>query len=191
MKFFARKARVVPAARTHGPVARSRRYGGPTPLALALALALALSACSADDRTPLVVYSPHGRELLQDFERLFEERYPDVDVQWIDMGSQEVLDRLSSERANPQADVWFGAPATMFQAAADDGLLEAYTPEWAAALPAEARHAAGLWHGTYITPEVIAYNTEAVSPDEVPTDWDEILDPRWQGPVLIRHKELC
>src|SRR5690606_22820242 len=31
------------------------------------ALALTLSACGGDGRTPLVVYSPHGRDLLQLF----------------------------------------------------------------------------------------------------------------------------
>jgi len=154
---------------------------------LALAAALALAGCDAGDgRTPLVVYSPHGRALLEAFEAKFEELYPDVDVQWIDMGSQEVLDRLRSERANPQADVWWGAPHGMFVTAADEGLLEPYTPEWAAALPEEARDEAGRWHGTYLTPEVIAYNTEAVPAADVPRDWDDVLDPRWKGQVLIR-----
>jgi iron(III) transport system substrate-binding protein len=33
---------------------------------------------------------------------------------------------------------------------------------------------------------IITYNTRAVSPDEVPRDWDDVLDPRWTGRVLIR-----
>src|SRR5690349_23165315 len=35
-------------------------------------------------------------------ERRFEQLHPEVDVRWLDMGSQEVYDRLRSERANPQ-----------------------------------------------------------------------------------------
>jgi iron(III) transport system substrate-binding protein len=156
-------------------------------LAITLATGLALAACGAGDgRTPLVVYSPHGRELLQAFEREFEARRPDVDLQWIDMGSQEVLDRVRSERANPQADVWWGAPAALFQTAADEGLLEPYGPAWAKAIPGEMKDDGALWHGTYITPEVIAYNTEAVRGDDIPRDWDDLLDPRWKNKVLIR-----
>jgi iron(III) transport system substrate-binding protein len=156
-------------------------------LAALAALSLALAACGAGDgRTPLVVYSPHGRELLQAFEQAFEARHPEVDLQWIDMGSQEVLDRLRSEKANPQADVWWGAPASIFQTAAAESLLEPYAPTWAAALPGETRDEAGLWHGTYITPEVIAYNTEAVRGAEIPRDWDDLLAPRWRNRVLIR-----
>lgn len=148
---------------------------------------LALAACGGGDgRETLVVYSPHGREMLQAFERRFEELHPGVDVQTVDMGSQEVLDRLRSERANPQADVWWGAPSTTFEDAARDSLLERFVPDWAGALPEEARSPRGFWHGTYLTPEVIAYNTRAVPPEEVPRDWDEVLDPKWKGRVLIR-----
>src|SRR6266851_9715373 len=70
------------------------------------ALLLVLTACSRDSRTPLVIYSPHGRDLLSLFEHRFEALPPDIDVRWLDMGSQDVYDRVRSERANPQADVW-------------------------------------------------------------------------------------
>lgn len=148
---------------------------------------LSLAACAPDDgRTVLTVYSPHGKEMLDAFEARFEQMHPGVDVQTVDMGSQEVLDRLRSEKANPQADVWWGAPAPTFEDAARQGLLEKWTPSWAGALPAEARDPEGFWYGTYLTPEVIAYNTEAVPPSEVPQDWDDVLDPKWKGKVLIR-----
>jgi len=146
-----------------------------------------LAACTGDDsRKTLVVYSPHGKEMLKAFEERFEKAHPDVDVQSVDMGSQEVLDRLRSEKANPQADVWWGAPAPTFEEAAREGLLEKWAPSWAGALPADARDPEGFWHGTYLTPEVIAYNTQAVPPTEVPRDWDEVLDPKWKGKVIIR-----
>jgi iron(III) transport system substrate-binding protein len=148
-------------------------------------LALLLAACG-DGRETLTVYSPHGRDMLQAFEKRFEALHPDVDVQTVDMGSQEVLDRLRSERANPQADVWFGAPAATFTDAANDSLLERWTPSWAAALPADAKDPRGFWHGTYVTPEVIAYNSAVVSAADAPKDWDEVLDPKWKGKVLIR-----
>ncbi len=150
-------------------------------------LAGALAACAAGDgRTPLVVYSPHGRDMLEAFEARFEAAHPTVDVQWIDMGSQEVLDRLRSEKANPQADVWWGAPSAMFETAAEEGLLAPSAPSWADALPADAKDDGGRWFGTYLTPEVIAYNSEAVTGGDVPRDWDDVLDPKWKGRVLIR-----
>ncbi|HEX8452187.1 MAG TPA: extracellular solute-binding protein [Longimicrobium sp.] len=147
--------------------------------------ALLLASCG-DGRETLTVYSPHGRDMLQAFEKRYEALHPEVDVQTVDMGSQEVLDRLRSERANPQADVWWGAPAGTFEDAARDSLLARFTPTWAAGLPADAKDPRGYWYGTYVTPEVIAYNSAIVSAADAPKDWDEVLDPKWKGKVLIR-----
>lgn len=152
---------------------------------VALLVAVAVS-CGGDKRTPLVVYSPHGKDLLQYYEQAFEQSHPAVDVQWVDMGSQDVLDRLRSERANPQADVWFGAPAETFARAAKEGLLEPYRPTWSAQVPNESHDAQDRWYGTYLTPEVIAYNSQVVAAADAPKDWDDVLDPKWKGKIILR-----
>jgi iron(III) transport system substrate-binding protein len=156
-------------------------------LGIAVVLVLALmSACADSSSTALIVYSPHGEELLSEYEARFEEQYPDIDVRWLDMGSQDALDRIRSERANPQADVWFGAPATLFSQAEDEGLLAAYRPSWADAVGPDARSAGDFWYGTYQTPEVIAFNSNMISPEEAPQDWDDVLDPKWADQIVIR-----
>jgi iron(III) transport system substrate-binding protein len=137
-------------------------------------------------RTPLVIYSPHGPDLLQLAERTFEQLHPDVDVRWLDMGSQEVLDRVRSERVNPQADVWFGGPSMLFQRAAAESLLTAYRPTWAADVAPRGRAPGNFYTAAYETPAVIAYNSAAVPAPEAPHDWDDVLAPRWKGKVLIR-----
>jgi iron(III) transport system substrate-binding protein len=124
--------------------------------------------------------------LLQAFEQRFEAANPTVDVQWLDLGSQAILDRVRSEKANPQADVWWGAPTAIFETAAREDLLAAFAPTWAAALSADGRDDQQMWHGTYLTPEVIAYNRDAVDSARVPRDWDDVLKPEWRDQVLIR-----
>jgi iron(III) transport system substrate-binding protein len=165
-----------------GPTTRPRPLRR---LLAVLLLLLLLGACGDDGRQVLIVYSPHGPDLLRAFEQRFEAEHPDVDVQWLDMGSQEVLDRLRSERANPQADVWFGGPSQIFLSAAQEGLLEAYTPSWAGAV-GDYGDPQGRYHVVYLTPLMIAYNSEAMDSAAAPQDWDEVLDPRYQGQVLIR-----
>ena len=152
---------------------------------LSLAAAAALSACD-DGRTVLVIYSPHGKELLSHYEKEFEARHPTVDVQWLDIGSQEILDRVRAEKVNPQADVWFGAPAEMFERAARDDLFLTYKPTWAASADTSTHDANDRWYGTYLTPEVIAYNRDAIGGDTAPADWDALLDPKWKGKIVIR-----
>jgi len=87
-----------------------------------------LSSCRSDKRTPLVLYSPHGRDLLTLLEKAYEKAHPEIDVRWLDMGSQEVYDRVRSEKANPQGDIWFGGPDTIFARGAREGLLDPFRP---------------------------------------------------------------
>ncbi|KMY50959.1 extracellular solute-binding protein [Peribacillus loiseleuriae] len=134
----------------------------------------------------IVVYSPHGKDILSKFEKQFEEKY-NIDVEWLDMGSQEILDRVRSEKNNPQADVWWGAPSTNFNQAKDDGLLAAYQPTYSTSLDEGFRDPDWYWTGTSQTPEVIMYNSKKLSKDEVPKDWDELLDPKWKDEIIIRY----
>ena len=153
--------------------------------ALAALAALAWS-CGGDGRAPLVVYSPHGRDLLTLVEADFERTHPGIDLRYLDMGSQEVYDRVRSERANPQADVWFGGPDAIFARAAAEGLLAPYRPEWAEAVPAASRAEGDLYFGTFRTLPVLVWNERLVAPAEAPRDWDDLLAPRFTGRLLIR-----
>src|SRR5256885_506787 len=150
------------------------------------ALLFVLAGCSRDHRTPLVIYSPHGRDLLTLFEKRFESLHPDIDVRWLDMGSQDVYDRVRSERANPQADVWFGGPSLILEQAARDSLLDCHRAVWADAIPARARGAGDCYLATYETPALFLYAEKVVPPDLAPQDWDDLFDPKWKGKIIIR-----
>ena len=151
-----------------------------------LPIAVCVIAGCSGGKTPLVIYSPHGNYLLEMFEKRFEALHPDVDVRWLDMGSQEVLDRLRAERINPQADLWFGGPSTIFARGVQDSLLEPYRPTWAGAIDSAGRGTGDMWFASYETPAVIIYAREAVTSADAPQDWDDLLDAKWRGKVLIR-----
>ncbi len=156
------------------------------PRTLLVLAALTVGGCG-DGRTPLVIYSPHGRDLLRLVEQTFEAANPEVDVRTLDMGSQEALDRVRSERVNPQADVWFGGPSSLFARAARDSLLDPYRPVWAESIAERGRGPADLFFSVYETVAVIVYNDAVVPHAQAPQDWDDLLDPQWEGRVLIRN----
>jgi iron(III) transport system substrate-binding protein len=158
-----------------------------TRVELTVLAALLMSCGKSSGPTPLVVYSTHGRDQLTAMEKAFEAANPDIVVHWLDMGSQDAFDRVRSERANPQGDVWFGGPLTMFQKAASDSLLQGYRPSWAGGVPERGRDANGFYHAVYETPAIIAYNNVAIKPDAAPKDWDDVLDPKWKNKILIRE----
>ncbi len=151
---------------------------------LALCALLALAACDARD--VVVVYSPHGPDVGKDYERLFEAEHPNIDVQWLDMGSQEVYTRISAERARPACDVWWGAPSTMFMQAAREGLLAEYRPEWADTVDDADRDAQSRWYGIYRTPLSMFFNSNRYERSDVPQTWNALLDPKWKDKITIR-----
>jgi iron(III) transport system substrate-binding protein len=125
--------------------------------------------------------------MLREFVAQYKAQHPEVTVEFLDMGAREILERVRAERNRPQADLWWGAAHTTFQTAAEENLLAPYRPSWAANVPASSRDANDNWYGTYQTPEVIVYNSDAVKPEEAPKDWDDVLDPKWRDKILIRN----
>jgi iron(III) transport system substrate-binding protein len=151
---------------------------------IALSALILLAGCSS--REVVVVYSPHGPDVGKDYEQLFEAAYPHIDLQWLDMGSQEVYNRISAERNRPACDVWWGAPSTMFMQAAREGHLEPYRPEWAEAVDPADQDAQDRWFGIYRTPLSMFFNMNQYTRADVPQTWDELLDRRWNGKITIR-----
>tara|TARA_R110001592_G_scaffold77298_1_gene232758 strand:- start:64 stop:1053 length:990 start_codon:yes stop_codon:yes gene_type:complete len=147
-------------------------------------LGLFLVGCSSSDK--LVVYSPHGGEMLGDYEELFEAAYPNVDVQLLDMGSKDVYSRIRAEKNRPQCDVWWGAPSTMFMQAADEGLLAPYTPTWCNAVDLQFRDPEFRWHATYRSPLAIMFNDRQYKAEDMPQTWDDLLTEPWKGKISLR-----
>jgi iron(III) transport system substrate-binding protein len=154
---------------------------------LLLLIGFMCAGCVRDSRVPIVVYSPHGKEMLAEFEKQYEVLHPEHDVQWLDMGSQDAYDRIRTERGNPQADVWWGAPMTAFVQAEQESLLARYVPSWDSVVTDEFKSQQGYWYGTFVTPEVIMYNSRLLAAQEAPRDWDDLLDPKWKGRIIIRY----
>lgn len=164
----------------------SRRW---IPVALlGSAIVMSSAGCgSGMSRRIVTVYSPHGQEILSEFEKRFETTYPEIDVRWTYMSSQIILERLQQERANPTCDVWWGSPSSMFDKAASQFLLERYRPTWADHAAAGTFDERGeKWFGTFLSPEVLFFNRNTLSREEAPKDWDELLDPKWAGKIVLR-----
>src|SRR5262249_9514554 len=108
---------------------------------------------SHSNQRTLLIYTPHGQDLLKDFTERYRKANPDVEIQFLEMGSRQVLERVRAERNRPQADLWWGAAHTTFQLAAEENLLSPYRPSWTDKIPATAHDSQDRWYGTYETPE--------------------------------------
>ncbi len=41
--------------------------------------------------------------------------------------------------------------------------------------------------GTFVTPEVIVFNSRLLTKEEAPKDWNDLLDPRWKNKIILRY----
>ena len=74
----------------------------------------------------------------------------------------------------------------MFKRGVEEGLLQPFRPAWASAVPPESRQEQDLYFGLYLALPILVYNSDAVSEEEAPTDWEDLLDPRWDQKIVVR-----
>lgn len=153
--------------------------------ALALATGLALLAGESFAGGKVVVYSPHGDEILNAVSEAFTKQ-TGISVEFLTAGGGELVDRVRAESANPVADVMYGNPSSVFMEMKNQGLLQAYTPSWAADLDPYFKDAEGFWAGTIQTPVVIFYNSEMLTADQAPKDWSDLADPKYKDQIILR-----
>ena len=134
----------------------------------------------------LVIYTAREKNVTDVLIPKFKEKYPDYDVQVMTMGAQQILERVRAEKANPQADFWWGGTQSSLMTAAKEGLFEAYKPTFSAKIPDLYKDSQDRWYGEMLLPEVIMYNEKALSKEDLPKDWDDLLSPKYKDQIIIR-----
>ena len=156
-------------------------------LAIAVAFVLVMNPapCSAGPAQKVVVYSTHPESLLSLVADEFT-KTSGIEVDYINLKG-ELADRVRAEKANPQSDVMFGAPSSVFQELKAEDLFTPFTPTWAPAIDPLFKDTAGYWHGTIQTPVLMFFNSELISRDKAPKDWVELSDPQYKGMLVFRN----
>ncbi|UCC88660.1 MAG: ABC transporter substrate-binding protein [Anaerolineales bacterium] len=111
-----------------------------------------------------------------------------VEVTCLDMSSGEALERIRAESENPQGDVLFGTTNLSHVNLAADDLTEPYEGVgWNLFDQGAIKDPGGRWTGFYYG--VIGF---ACSPErleelgaECPTSWQDLLDPVYEGEIVI------
>lgn len=154
-------------------------------IVLSVLVTATLFARGAAEQETVVVYSPHGDEIMTAVADRFESE-TGIKVEFLTGGGGELADRIRAEAANPQADVFYGNPSSVFSEMGGQGLFETYTPSWAAELQPFFKDPAGYWFGTIQTPVVLFYNKDMLSAADAPKDWLDLVQPKYRNQIIFR-----
>lgn len=165
-------------------------------VSLAGALAMVLAAC-APAATPtvpasptaetvageLVVYTSRAEALFKPVLEVFNAEYPNVKVTVVNGSNGELAAKILEEANNPVADVLINSDNLTMASLAAQG---AFQPNHSAAVMAvseDYRAEDGSWTALTLRARVIMYNTNLVTPDELPTSVFDLTNPKWKGQV--------
>jgi iron(III) transport system substrate-binding protein len=121
----------------------------------------------------------------------FTEAYPGVKVNVVRTTGQVAYQRLMQElQADAlQADVIGLADQAQYVQLRDAGYLAQFTPANAGEVLEvfQGIDPEGTFHVTSAALVGIAYNTDAATGADVPQNWTDLLDPKWQGRAALGH----
>lgn len=145
------------------------------------------------DETPagsgeVSVYTAYTEDEARGLFDLFEQE-TGIKVRMVQMPAGEIYARVQAESSNPQVSCWFGTPVHTLTTAGREGYLEPYTSANLADIP-EARHdSENFWTPHSVSLVTIITNKDWLAENglEAPKTWDDLLDPAYQGQVVLAH----
>ena len=152
----------------------------------AAAAALLLSACGSDSEGTIRIYTGRHYDLETAF-RQFSSEF-NVHIEFLEGSDAELRERIEAEGEDTQADIYMTVDAGNLATAAAAGIFAPLNSDTLEnAIPAELRDPDGYWVALSARVRTIAYSTERLSPDEVPTTYEELASPEWEGRVCLRN----
>jgi iron(III) transport system substrate-binding protein len=122
--------------------------------------------------------------------KAFEAKYPGIDLRVERSGGERIFQRIGQEYASNihAVDVVNSSDAAHFIVWKREGILAPYVPEDVALhYPAEQKDPDGLFASWRVWLSVIGYNTKLVKPEDAPTSFADLLDPKWSGKIVKGH----
>jgi iron(III) transport system substrate-binding protein len=140
---------------------------------------------SADKPAPLILYTNSG-----DGERgkflVERSKAAGFDIQVLQIGGGDLVNRVIAEKNNPVADMVFGPNAMDVGKIAREGLLYKFEPAWKNKIDQSLLDSGGMFYPIGISPVIMIYNTDVYTPSTAPRDWQDLAtNPKYKGKYNI------
>ncbi len=134
---------------------------------------------------------PYPSELAETMGRRFSERYPGIRVNVVRTTAQVAYQRLNQDikAGTPACDVFSSTDLAHFLDLKARKLLLPYTPPSVAKIDRHMQNVDpdGTYHVTSAFPMGLVYNKQKVQGADIPTSWNDLLDPKWRGLASVAH----
>jgi iron(III) transport system substrate-binding protein len=144
------------------------------------ALAVAGFAPQAFAAEGIVVYNAQHESLTQEWVDGFTKE-TGIAVTLRQGSDTEIGNQIVQEGAASPADVFLTENSPAMALVDKAGLFAPVDPDTLAQVPAQYRPADGRWIGIAARSTVFAYNTNKVTPEDLPKSMLDLADPSWQG----------
>lgn len=131
----------------------------------------------------VIVYTSRAEALFKPVIEAFNAVYPNIKVTVLNGSNSELAARILEERNNPKADVLINSDILTMENLAVEGVFAPNDSAAVMAVPAEYRADDGSWVALTLRARVIMYNTELVSPEELPKKMVDLADPKWKDVI--------
>lgn len=131
------------------------------------------------------VYSHRHYDVDQQLYEQFTEQ-TGIEVNVVQAGADELIQRLSREGDNTQADVLITVDAGRLYRAKSMDLLQPVESETLTSnVPSHLRDPDGMWYGLTKRARIIAYHRERVNPDNLST-YEALAEDEWRDRIAVR-----
>ena len=147
---------------------------------------------ASEDESVLNVYTALEDEQVTDYLEEFKELHPDVTVNVTRESTGVITSRLLAEKDNPVADVVWGLSATSLLVLKQEGMLEPYAPEGVDRILPQVKDTdeTPSWVGIDAWETAWIVNKEVLKShgiDTVPTSYQDLLDPKYEGLIAMSN----
>ena len=147
---------------------------------------------ASEDENVLNVYTALEDEQVTDYLEEFKELHPDVTVNVTRESTGVITSRLLAEKDNPVADVVWGLSATSLLVLKQEGMLEPYSPEGVDRILPQFKDTdeTPSWVGIDAWETAWIVNKEVLKShgiDTVPTSYQDLLDPKYEGLIAMSN----
>jgi len=152
---------------------------------------ISLEEAAGAEGGELVFYTSTNLQDLEYILQKFKQTYPFIRTDYYRSSGDTVVQKLITETQAGQhfADVIEIQPFETFRLI-EAGLIQSYIVPESEIYPENAKDPEGLWVVDRINTVVIGYNTDMVSEYDVPDEWDDLLDPKWEGQIGVEVNDI-